>query len=337
MNGIDAGSEPAAALVAGLAGSGHCLAMCGGIAGALAMRDGGPQAGTHRAWRWPSPTTWRASRATPWPARSPACSAAPCCETVDVAPLSIAFRVLAGVIMIAAAGRLLFGWRLLDPLEAAGAGLWRRMLPGAGGAPAARASPARSAWDWRGAGCPAASRIRCCCSRRPRPAPSGALVMAAFGLGTLPAMVRATVAFERAARALATRATLRNVAGVLLLVFGAWTAGNALYHGLARGGHAGHAMGTGRRAASPADDPHANHQPRHENRGRRRGHGAVGRRRTAARPVPFSRSLDRDRQRPRFLDRDPRQPHQQHTVLPLCMDCLRIDVVRQREARSNVP
>ena len=39
MNDSDAGSlRLGAALVAGLAGSGHCLAMCGGIAGALAMR-----------------------------------------------------------------------------------------------------------------------------------------------------------------------------------------------------------------------------------------------------------------------------------------------------------
>jgi len=40
MNGLDAGSlSLGAALLAGLAGSGHCLAMCGGIAGALALRD----------------------------------------------------------------------------------------------------------------------------------------------------------------------------------------------------------------------------------------------------------------------------------------------------------
>ena len=59
---------------------------------------------------------------------------------------------------------------------------------------------------------------------------TGAAVMLAFGLGTLPSMVTAGVAFERIARGLATRATLRNVAGALLLAFGLWTAGNALWH-----------------------------------------------------------------------------------------------------------
>jgi sulfite exporter TauE/SafE len=41
-------------------------------------------------------------------------------------------------------------------------------------------------------------------------------------------MVTATVAFERMAKLLSSRATLRNVAGVLLLAFGLYTAGNAL-------------------------------------------------------------------------------------------------------------
>jgi sulfite exporter TauE/SafE len=41
-------------------------------------------------------------------------------------------------------------------------------------------------------------------------------------------MVTATVAFERIARLLSSRATLRNVAGALLLAFGLYTAGSAL-------------------------------------------------------------------------------------------------------------
>ena len=50
-------------------------------------------------------------------------------NAVDVKPLSIAFRVVAGAIMIAAAAQLMFGWRLLGPLESAGSGLWRRIAP----------------------------------------------------------------------------------------------------------------------------------------------------------------------------------------------------------------
>ena len=89
-------------------------------------------------------------------------------------------------------------------------------------------------------------------------APSGALVMAAFGVGTLPAMVSATVAFERAARLLASRATLRNAAGALLLAFGVWTAGSALYHLVAHGTHGGRTDHDMSSVGEPAD-PHAGH------------------------------------------------------------------------------
>jgi sulfite exporter TauE/SafE len=58
--------------------------------------------------------------------------------------------------------------------------------------------------------------------------PMGAAVMLAFGLGTLPSMVTATIAFERMAKLLSSKATLRNVAGALLLAFGLYTAGSAL-------------------------------------------------------------------------------------------------------------
>jgi sulfite exporter TauE/SafE len=60
--------------------------------------------------------------------------------------------------------------------------------------------------------------------------------MVAFGIGTLPSMVTATVAFDRIARGLSRRASLRRIAGVLLLAFGLWTAGFALYHALGHGG-----------------------------------------------------------------------------------------------------
>ena len=258
MNGLDAGSlSLGAALIAGLAGSGPCLAMCGGIAGALAMRDsartGGPS-------RWTLALAYNLSRVTSYAVAGALAGllGRTLLRAVDVAPVSLTLRILAGLIMIAAAGRLLFGWRLLDPLEAAGAGLWRRILPSSSGA-AQRGGLTGAiglglAWGWLPCGLTYSMLLLAATTASVL---TGALVMAAFGLGTLPAMVGATVAFERAAKTLANRATLRNVAGSLLLLFGAWTAGNAVYHGLMRGQHAGHDMGT---MTAPADaDPHANH------------------------------------------------------------------------------
>ncbi len=165
--------------------------------------------------------------------------------------------------MIAAAGRLLFGWRLLDPLEAAGAGLWRKIMP-ASGRVARRKGLSGAiglglAWGWLPCGLTYSMLLLAATTAS---VTNGALVMAAFGLGTLPAMVSATVAFERAAKLLANRATLRSAAGMLLLVFGVYTAGSALYHVVAKGAHTGHdmsTMGSPTGTKAPADDPHAHH------------------------------------------------------------------------------
>jgi hypothetical protein len=60
------------------------------------------------------------------------------------------------------------------------------------------------------------------------------------------------VAFERMAKLLSSRATLRNVAGILLLAFGLWTAGNALWHGA-------HPAGHGQATQAPDHGEHAGH------------------------------------------------------------------------------
>lgn len=241
---IDAASlSLGAAFLAGLAGSGHCLGMCGGIAGALAMRGKAAAAADSTGSRVALALAYNLSRVTSYAVAGALAGllGRTLLRAVDVAPLSIALRVLAGLIMVAAAGRLLFGWRLLDPLEAAGSGLWRRIAPWAGRsghkAGLAGAIGLGLAWGWLPCGLTYSMLLLAATTAS---AMTGALVMAAFGIGTLPAMVTATVAFERAAKALAGKASLRTVAGALLLAFGGWTAGNALYHGLAHSGHGGH-------------------------------------------------------------------------------------------------
>jgi hypothetical protein len=70
-------------------------------------------------------------------------------------------------------------------------------------------------------------------------------------------MVTATVAFERIARGLSRRASLRRIAGALLLAFGLWTAGYALYHAVGHGGgHAGHGPGPAGEAAGGGHEHH---------------------------------------------------------------------------------
>jgi sulfite exporter TauE/SafE len=243
-----------AAFLAGLAASGHCLAMCGGIAGALAMRRPGGTTGS----RIGLALAYNLSRVASYALAGAIAGllGRTLLKAVDVAPLSVAFRVLAGLIMLAVAARMLFGWRLLDPLEAGGARLWRRLAPwttrqgragGIGGA-----IGLGLAWGWLPCGMTYSMLLLAATTAS---IGLGAAVMIAFGLGTLPSMVTASVAFERIARGLASRASLRVIAGTLLLAFGLWTAGNALYHAGSR--HAGHG---GQPAAEQGEhDEHAGH------------------------------------------------------------------------------
>jgi sulfite exporter TauE/SafE len=240
-----------AAFIAGLAGSGHCAAMCGGVAGALAMRARMADPARARPSQLVLGLAYNLARISSYSLAGALAGLLghTLLRAVDVAPLSVALRVLAGLIMFAAGGRLLFGWRLLDPLEAAGAGLWRRVAPwtqrGAQRGGLSGAIGLGLAWGWLPCGLTYSMLLLAATTANTA---SGALVMAAFGLGTLPSMLTATLAFDRAARTLAARASLRNVTGALLVAFGMWTGANALYHGLAHGepgaqpatGHAAH-------------------------------------------------------------------------------------------------
>ncbi len=229
-----------AALLAGIAASGHCIGMCGGIAGALAMRsrDAGPGARLGMA------LAYNLSRITSYAVAGGIAGllGQTLLKAANVAPLSIAFRVLAGLIMLAAAGRLLFGWHFLDPIEAAGSGLWRRIAPWAGrqgrSGGIGGAIGLGLAWGWLPCGMTYSMLLLAATTAS---VATGAAVMLAFGAGTLPSMVTATVAFDRIARTLSARATLRRIAGALLLAFGLWTAGYALYHAFGHGGHSAQA------------------------------------------------------------------------------------------------
>jgi sulfite exporter TauE/SafE len=69
-------------------------------------------------------------------------------------------------------------------------------------------------------------------------AATGATVMLAFGAGTLPSMLGAGLVLRGAGRRLGGPDNWQRIAGVLLLAFGLWTAGNAVWH--ARGGAVDH-------------------------------------------------------------------------------------------------
>ena len=234
MNGTVPGVGVAAAFVAGLAASAHCLAMCGGIAGALSVRADG------RADRFASLRYNLARIASYGIAGALAGTAGRVLlQTFDVQRLSIVLRVAAGLVMLAAAARLLLGWRLLDPLESLGARAWRRLVP-IGRLASSRNDALRSVGlglAWGALPC-AMSYSMLLLAATTADAVAGTTVMLAFGAGTLPSMLGAGLVLQGVGRRFVGLGNGQRIAGALLLAFGLWTAGNAVWH--ARGGAVDH-------------------------------------------------------------------------------------------------
>jgi hypothetical protein len=211
-----------AALIAGLAGSVHCVAMCGGLAGALAMRRGtqpGSRRGTvrdvglHHAGRLIGYAG--AGAVFGW-------LGVTLQSLVDLPLLTVATRVAAGFLLVLVATRILFGWNTLVGLERLSAYFWRALRPLMGRAASSRSSAANLMlgllWGWLPCGLVYSMLLFAALSGD---ALNGSAVMLAFGLGTLPAMLASSLLASRVAQALSWPGARRAV-GALLLVFGVW-------------------------------------------------------------------------------------------------------------------
>jgi uncharacterized protein len=240
-----------AALIAGLVGSVHCFGMCGGIAGALGVAGGG---------RATFAAAYSGGRIASY-AMAGAIAGAIGGGLAAAAGLGPWLRVVMGVILVLLGLQVAISLKLLAPLEAAGANLWRRLAP-----LARRFVPPRHAgqalalgalWGWLPCGLVYGMLAAAAASGT---ALNGALFMAIFGLGTAPAMVGMAWASGRGGTWLTARR--RRALGWLLVVFGAWTAATPLTHMSGQHAHrAEHAptrteLGLGQ---EPGPRPHDHH------------------------------------------------------------------------------
>jgi len=249
-----------AALVAGLLGSTHCLGMCGGIAGWFglntAVRGAAGRSGFALAYN-----TGRIGGYVALGALVGFLGAAGG-SVFGLREWGPALRLAFGLVIVLIGLQLAFGWNPLRPLEAWGARGWQKLAPLTG-----RLLPARTPlhavglgvlWGWLPCGLVYSVLLAAAVAGG---AAEGALVMAAFGLGTLPAMVLATAGAARLA-SLTRRTGVRRAAGALVVLAGLWTMAMPVMHMSA--GHGAHgAMETHRETGmqtettTPAD--HAGH------------------------------------------------------------------------------
>jgi uncharacterized protein len=234
-----------AALVAGFIGSVHCFGMCGGIAGALGMAAGG---------RASFAIAYSAGRIASY-AVAGALAGGVGAGLAAGAGLGPWLRLLMGVMLVLLGLQIALNLKLLAPLEAAGAGLWRKLAP-----VARRLVPPRHAgqalalgalWGWLPCGLVYGMLAAAAGSGS---ALGGAAFMAVFGLGTAPAMVGLAWASGRGGTWLTARR--RRMLGWLLVAFGAWTAATPLMRLAGLEHHHGTQPVPGEHAGPGADHHH---------------------------------------------------------------------------------
>ncbi len=216
----------------GLAGSVHCIGMCGGIVGALsaasaprprpviaiavATAAAAPAAALLRV------AAYNGGRIASYMAAGALAGglAGGASNLLRLAALQVAFYWMANLMLVALGLYLMDAWRGLARLEAAGNIVWRRVQPLLKHLlpmdSAAKALALGGLWGWVPCGMVYSVLLTAMLSGS---APRGAAVMLAFGLGTLPTLLALGLVGARL-RAAVRRRGVRLAGGLLVLAFG---------------------------------------------------------------------------------------------------------------------
>jgi sulfite exporter TauE/SafE len=202
-----------ALFIVGLLGGGHCAGMCGGIVGALSLQT--PQGGTavlvHLAYNLGRIGSYVLAGLLAGLLGQAA---------GNLMAVQHGLYLFASLMLIAMGLYLLGITQFLAPLERGGQSLWlriqpltKRFLPVRG---VAQALPLGLLWGWLPCGLVYSALTTALAAGS---AGKGALLMLAFGLGTLPNLLLAGLLLARFRRFAQARAT-RVVSGLLVLGYG---------------------------------------------------------------------------------------------------------------------
>ncbi|MGV6807003.1 MAG: sulfite exporter TauE/SafE family protein [bacterium] len=216
----------------GLAGAGHCVGMCGGISAALGLGSGSRNLSIG--------VSYHCGRITSYAVAGSAIGLLGFWGNshLDLMPV---LRTLAGLLLILMGCYLANWWRALVWLEKGGEFLWRRLQPlGNRFLPVTQFSRGYMlglVWGWLPCGLVYSALAYAASSANPL---EGGLMMAAFGLGTTPAVLAGSV-FSQQIGAMLQKPALRIIMAIALITFGGWTilGGIGYFHGGAGsdGGH----------------------------------------------------------------------------------------------------
>ena len=207
----------AAAFVTGLLGSAHCFGMCGGLSGLFAvnasvvsMRSQLRMAIAYNSGRILSYAFLGIVVATLG-------------QTVvkAIPAIGAPVRFASGLLIIIVGLQVAFGWRFLAPVEKAGATIWKRIAPAAKGLLPVTSIPKALGlgllWGWLPGGLVYSVQLLAATTAD---GISGGLVMIAFGVGTMPAMIMTGMSASRLSQFMSRK---RLGAGLLIVLIGVLT------------------------------------------------------------------------------------------------------------------
>ena len=215
----------------GLAGSGHCIGMCGGIVGALSLSGGAPAAPVRPvisiAVARPALQSnvlrvlaYNGGRIGSYMLAGAVAGSLAGAGMLHLASLQVAGYWLANLMLVALGLYLMDAWRGLAHLEAAGNVVWRRVRPLLKPLMPMdtpfKALAVGGLWGWVPCGMVYSALLT---AMMQGSALNGAAAMGAFGLGTLPTLLGMGLLGTRL-RAQMQRRPVRIASGLLVLGFG---------------------------------------------------------------------------------------------------------------------
>lgn len=207
------------AFFAGLLGSGHCFGMCGGIAAGLGSLSGPNQDKPQSL----SALLFNLGRILSYAALGlvSAWLLMQAGQVLNVPKWSMILRLVTALMITMIGLQFLFNWQLLGAVERAGARVWKLVLPLAVRASSLPGGSGRLLLGlcWGLLPCGLVYSILLTAAATGAPV-SGALVMLAFGAGTLPSMLGMSLAAPALAALLSDKWTrkLMGVAMILLAI-----------------------------------------------------------------------------------------------------------------------
>ncbi len=243
------------AFIIGLLSGAHCIGMCGGVMNALSFAL--PDSQRKPLSALPTLLLYNIGRIFSY---SVAGAIVGGLGTLLQGPLGIlgpGLRIIAGLMLIAMGLYLAGWWRGLTHIEKFGGHLWKYLQPlGNKLMPVTRPSQALllgTLWGWLPCGLTYSMLTLAGSISHWQ---QSALIMASFGLGTLPVML-AGGAFAHQLKGWIQKTLVRNIAAVMVIGFGIWTIATPLVH--MNGGHTGHEPTTSSESMQNAPQEHNGH------------------------------------------------------------------------------